>query len=61
MFLRNNDIHILVWLVLSHQIFKSSICDFVIKLLGTFSHILEDTALFVRPDYRPQGIWPGKD
>ena len=34
---------------------KSSIRDFALKLLGTFSHTLEDTALFVRPDYRPQG------
>ena len=39
---------------------KSSIRDFALKLLGTFPHTLEDTALFVRSDYRPQGIWPGK-
>ena len=33
---------------------------YILKLLGTFPHTLNDTALYVRPDYRPQGIWPGK-
>ena len=50
-------IFIYLWLVSKPP---NSICDFVLKLLGTFSHALEDAALFVRPDYRPQGIWPGK-
>ena len=47
-------IFIYLWLILSYQFFKSSICDFVI--LPFFGR----SVLFVRPDYRPQGIWPGK-
>ena len=47
-------IFIYLWLASTPPTFKSSMCDFVLKLLGTFPHTLEDTALFVRPDYRPR-------
>ena len=47
----------------SENTVKSFTCDFELKLLGTFSHTLEGSALFVRPgmnNYRPQGTWPGR-
>ena len=52
-------IFIYLWLVSKPLNFLCSISDFVLFLLGTFPHTLEDTALFVRPEYRPRE-YPGK-